>query len=307
MVNYHRVAQPEAAAAFDEGVLDATPDTLDRQIALLKRYFTLVGLEDVLASVRGRTLPANPALITFDDGYRDVHDAALPILERHGVRAAFFIATHYVEARRVFWWDRISWTLKHAGRRRFILSYPEPTEIDLERGTGPSERRLARIVKDRYALDLERFLRELTDMAAAEWDDGVEARLANQLVMTWDQVRALRRAGMDIGSHTRTHRVMQTLTPEELDQELRGSRRELERQLGEPVVVIAYPVGRSIAGNPAIRGAVVAAGYELGFTYDSGIQSLRSPDPYDMRRLSAEHTMDDARFRALLAMPFLGR
>lgn len=121
VLNYHRVGRFEEAGDVDEGVLDATPESLDRQLGRLRRHCTPVALGDLLAHLDGAELPPNPALVTFDDGYRDNLEQAVPILKRHGIRAAFFIATSYVSERRIFWWDRISWTLKHARRRQFLL------------------------------------------------------------------------------------------------------------------------------------------------------------------------------------------
>ena len=71
--------------------------------------------------------------------------------------------------------------------------------------------------------------------------------------MTWDDVRALAGAGMDIESHTRTHRVLDTLDRDQLRDELVGSRRDLEAQLGRPIRAIAYPVGRRRRCGSAAR------------------------------------------------------
>ena len=305
VLNYHRVDHLEAACDVDEGVLDATPESLDRQLRRLRRHCTPIALGELLAHLDGALLPANPALVTFDDGYRDNLVNAVPILERHGIRATFFIATAYVTQRRPFWWDRISWALKHARRKEFRLDYPFGTEVNLADGIAGPASHLHRLVKKTPRLDLERFLDDLVTRSDAPWESTTERRLADQLIMTWDDVRALRRAGMDVGSHTRTHRVLQTLAPEELPAELAGSRADLESELGEPVSTIAYPVGPSIAGEPEIRAAVVATGYRLGFTYGTGLQPLGALDPLDIRRLAADHTIDDARFSTLLATPWL--
>ena len=92
--------------------------------------------------------------------------------------------------------------------------------------------------------------------------------------MTWDQVRALARAGMDVESHGRRHRVLQTLDDATLDDELAGSRADLEAQLGRPVRAIAYPVGRRIAREARIRDALAAAGYRIGLTNQSGVNRV---------------------------------
>ena len=61
--------------------------------------------------------------------------------------------------------------------------------------------------------------------------------------MTWDQARELRRRGFDIGAHTRTHANLGEVRGDVAREEIAGARRELERQLGEPVDLFAYPYG----------------------------------------------------------------
>src|SRR5262249_25015008 len=155
-------------------------------------------------------------LVTFDDGYRDNREMALPILMRHGVRATFFIATRYVTERRMFWWDRINYILRRSDRKAIAVDYPKRIALSLEGGPEAAARTVLRIVKDTYGLDLDRLLDELAAGAGVEWSRDLETRLANELLMTWDDIRALRQSGQDVQSHTRSHRVLQTLPADEL-------------------------------------------------------------------------------------------
>jgi len=303
VLNYHRVNVPEAAADVDAGVIDVTPDGFARQLRFLERHFTPIALGDLLARLDGGELPPNPVLVTFDDGYRDNLDIAVPVLRRHGIRATFFIATSYVAERRLFWWDRIEWIAKHSRRRRFTLEYPQVRDVDLDVAGGHEH--LRQIVKDRRHLDLDRFLTGLAEASGAPWTPAVEAELVGRLVMSWDDVRALRAAGMDVGSHTRTHRVLQTLPSEVLAGELAGSKADLEAQLGEPVQAIAYPVGGPVRDEPAILRALEAAGYRLGFSYGTGLQPLATLDPLDVHRVAVDPVLSHAHFRLLLSLPRL--
>jgi peptidoglycan/xylan/chitin deacetylase (PgdA/CDA1 family) len=303
ILNYHRIQEPAATGPFDAGVVDATPAAFDSQLRFLRENFNLIDLRMLEAHLKGGPLPANPALVTFDDGYRECHDVVLPLLQRHRVPAAFFIATDYVESRRLFWWDRIAWTVHHATRQRFELAYPAPAEFDRAQGPAPVIARLQRIVKETYDLDLERFLDEAALASGAPWERRTERELADQVVMTWDHVRALREAGMGIGSHTSRHRVLQTLPPAALDDELRGSRLHLEREIGEPVRTLAYPVGRPIDDSPAIRAAVTSAGYEMAFSACTGLQPLDRIDTLGLRRLGTDGDWSLDRFRCAVTFP----
>jgi len=306
VINLHRVDVASAAANVDEGTLDMTPDGFDSLLTTLRKHFNSIGLKELLDHLDGRPLPSHSVLLTFDDGYRDNLEQALPLLLRHQLRALFFIATHFVEHRRLFWWDRLSYVLKHAKRSRIELNYPHPLSLSLDSGVGEAERTLQQLIKTTRALDVDRLLDELVAAAQAPWDAQTERCLADELILDWEGVRKLRAAGMDIGSHTRTHRVLQTVPESEWESELEGSRRDLEAKLDQKIEAIAYPVGRSIQARPELRSAVGRAGYRVGFTYQTGHQRLPVVDPYDIKRMSIDRDWNLSRIRAALAFPWLG-
>jgi peptidoglycan/xylan/chitin deacetylase (PgdA/CDA1 family) len=308
VLTYHRAADPSEFAQFDDGVIDTTPEAFDRQMAYLAEHFDVVGIEDVLAFRRGERLPKNPVLVTFDDGYVDNHDVVLPILKRHGIKATFFIATSYLAERRLFWWDKINLLVKRSTRTTITLAYPGPETLTIGPDAAARRKgitRLLRIVKDRYAMDLPRFLDGLAEACGVSLPRDEERSIADAMLMTWDQVKALRTAGMDVQSHTSTHRVLQTVPEEELLSELGSAREVLEGVLGEPVRAISYPVGKPLRYTPHIRNAVRAAGYELGFSNGTGVNHRWDFDPLDARRISLDVSLSDAFFRAMMALPYL--
>jgi len=159
-----------------------------------------------------------------------------------------------------------------------------------------------------------KFLEGIAQAMGVTWTPEIEAGYANGLIMTWDHVRALARAGMDVESHSRHHRVLQTLDEAGLREELTGSREDLEAQLGRPVRAIAYPVGRRLgSGSERIRAAIAAAGYKIGLSNASGVNriwpgslgGMLGFDRYDVRRLSLDRTMSDAMFLTQFALPRL--
>jgi peptidoglycan/xylan/chitin deacetylase (PgdA/CDA1 family) len=304
VLTYHRIHPDPEGQPFDPGVIDATPDEFDDQVATVSKYFDVIGLEEVFAYLRGASLPANPAIITFDDGYRDCYDQALPILKKHGCKAVFFVATSYCTERRVYWWDKIAFALRNAQNDVIELSYPTRCLFNLKADPKGAHRTLLNLVKSHFGLDVDRFIDELMVAAGVAWSIEIERKHADDLVMTWEQVLELRRAGMEIHSHTRTHRTLQTLRERDLKDELEGARNDLEQILGEQVRGVSYPVGRSVARFPMLRAAVKDAGYEVGFSNTSGVTwHTRRFDPLDMRRISVECHLPPSYFRALLAVP----
>jgi peptidoglycan/xylan/chitin deacetylase (PgdA/CDA1 family) len=307
VVTHHHVLDVSPDYPFDEEVADATPAQFRARIEALARRCTIIGVETLCRGLAGAPLPRNPALLTFDDGYRSCHDVALPILREVGVPAVFFVATGYVQDRRLYWWERIAWVVKRSRAPSLRLTYPAARELALGADRRPAIRALTRLVKDTPGLDLERLLGDLARAAEVAWTDDLERRLADELIMTWDHVRALRDAGMDVESHSRRHRVLATLDAAALAEDLAGSRADLERELGRRVRAIAYPVGARIAGTPALRGAVAAAGYELGFTNATGSTPLAAGvDPLDLARVAPDRGTSTDFLVGQLAIPRLG-
>jgi peptidoglycan/xylan/chitin deacetylase (PgdA/CDA1 family) len=308
--SYHRAGKVGVRTEYDDGVIDVTPEAFGRQLDFLREHCTVIDLAELLAFVQSggkRQLPANPVLITFDDGYLDNHHIVLPALVERGLSAVFFVATHYVEERRLFWWDRVSFIVKTTKKERLAITYPESTTLELgsDRARAEATRRLLRTIKDWYALDLDRFLDQLAEAADVQLSREAERRRADDLLMTWDHVRELRRAGMDVQSHTHTHRVLQTLPPERLAHELTTSRQKLQDVLGEPIRAVSYPVGKRLMRASHIRRAVEDAGYEIGFSNCSGVNHPWSFDPYDAKRMGTDADMTEGQFRAMIAMPYL--
>jgi peptidoglycan/xylan/chitin deacetylase (PgdA/CDA1 family) len=311
ILTYHHIADEDPGYAFDPGVADAAPAQFKRQLELVARYGTPVTIAQLVRALDGEPLPKNAVMITFDDGYRSCHDVALPLLNQVGLPATFFIPTRFVSERRLYWWERIAFVLSSTRLASATIAYPELRTVTAR--DPMALRKMASLVKDTPHLDLDRFLTELAEAFRVDWDVAIEQRYADEIVMTWEQVRALAKAGMDVESHTKSHRVLQTLGRHELNDELSGSKRELEAQIGRPVHAIAYPVGRRVAHITAIREAVQDAGYRLGFTNGTGASRIwprpfanaLPTDPFDVRRLSTDREMSDAMYFTQIAVPRL--
>jgi len=306
ILTYHRFPSQDGQEAFDDGVVDVTPEEFEHHIICVKKHFNVVGISDLCAFADGRPLPRNPVAITFDDGYLDNYEIALPILAKRDCKAIFFVATSLVTERHIHWWDRVAYTVKSSPRRELRVEYPWSRRFDLSGPRGGVIRNLLRLAKFHPSLDWPTFLSELSRAADVPWHPDVERRFADRLVMTWDHVRALKKANMDVESHTRTHRVLQTLKDGEVRDELEGSRDDLRRELGEPPVALAYPVGCPVERGSPVRAALERAGYLIGFSNGTGATSLRDPiDRYDIRRQTVERGFSDALLLTILALPQL--
>jgi peptidoglycan/xylan/chitin deacetylase (PgdA/CDA1 family) len=305
ILTYHRIAGPPGAQEFDDGVVDVTPDEFERQVITLKKHFTVVGTDELCAFARGASLPKNPVAITFDDGYAGVHQHALPILLRHGCKAIVFVATSFITERSVYWWDRVAYVVKNSTRDQVWLTYPFPMQIDLKCRATAIERVL-RLIKAHPRLDLGRLLDDLGDAAGVPFTPEMDRAFADELLMNWDQIRELRAAGIDVESHTRTHRVLETLSPGDLAEELRGSSADLTRELGAAPRALAYPVGKPVGRESEIRSELTRAGYVIAFTNGTGPTPIGGHvDPFGISRHMVDRGASDAYCLAVLTLPSL--
>jgi peptidoglycan/xylan/chitin deacetylase (PgdA/CDA1 family) len=300
VVNYHRIGSPNGNP-FDDAVFSATADEFRAQVRYLRDHFDLPSLDQLVEiQEAGFVMPRPMALITFDDGYRDNFDLALPVLREFGATAAFFIPTSYIQSPRLPWWDHIAYVIKQTRREEFTLEYPTHKLIDLRRTSRPNAvlevltyYKCARDVKERD------FLEHLGESAEVD----VDAKgLARDLFMSWDQIRMMNAEGMSIGSHTHKHEILSKLSESDQRAELVVSKQILEDELGRPVKTIAYPVGTPGTFNAVTKRLAQVAGYRIGFSYYGGINRTGHADPLDVRRTTVDITETFPLFRARAAL-----
>lgn len=228
---YHRVL-PEPDPLFPEQ-LDAA--RFSQQLAVLAHCFNVLPLREAVARLGAGTLPARAASITFDDGYADNHDVALPLLRAQGLHATFFIATGFLDGGRM-WNDTVIESVRAAPGRLELEALGLGT-LDV---SGPHEKRLAinqLLGELKYRPMLER-----CELAAA-----IAQRVGTlpaDLMMTSSQVRALDSAGMALGAHTVNHPILSGLPDPVARAEIAAGREILEGIGATRVWLFAYPNGK---------------------------------------------------------------
>jgi peptidoglycan/xylan/chitin deacetylase (PgdA/CDA1 family) len=170
------------------------------------------------------------------------------------------------------------------------------------------DRAVALTFDDGYASVVERAWPELLRRGLPATLFAVSGYLDDAPVFPWDHDRGpgddvrlvdrtlLREAadsGLEIGSHTVTHRWLPQLSPAEVAEELRASRAQLEELLDRPVRSLAYPAGR---WNAEIRAEAARAGYQVGITVDRG-RNGRHAHPLSLARAFAFDRASDFRMQ----------
>ncbi|MFT3759461.1 polysaccharide deacetylase family protein [Thauera sp.] len=251
----------------------------DDMLGWLGDVFNVLPPDEAIVLLARGALPPRALTITFDDGYADNAEVAMPILQRHGMRAAFFIATDFLDGG-VMWNDKITLALRGA---------PSGT-LELAR-IGLEDVQLGDVASRRNAI--EKVIGTLKYLPPAQRVEKVDrlvelagVSLPRDLMMSTAQVRALRAGGMVIGGHTCAHPILASLPPDEAEREIRDNKARLEAILGEAITLFAYPNGGPGKDYRAEHARMAErAGYAAAFTTGWGV-SRRGEDPYQLARFT---------------------
>jgi peptidoglycan/xylan/chitin deacetylase (PgdA/CDA1 family) len=265
---FHRVLERP------DPLLPGEPDArrFDAILGWIGSQFRVLDPVEACDRLYAGTLPARAAIISFDDGYRNNFETALPLLQRHDMKAVFFVATAFLDGTCMFN-DRVV----EAIRRASACAIPghaysaSTTELPLR---DDAERReaIARILDAIKGLaPLERAER------VVRIEHALGASQAARLMMDPTEVAALRRAGMHVGGHTRTHPILCALDDASANGEIAGGLDDLAAITGARPTLFAYPNGR--LGRDYDRrhvGMVAAAGCAYAFTTHPGVATPAS-------------------------------
>ena len=272
---YHRVLPGSDPILHDE--IDAA--AFEKHMALLAAEFNVLPLGEACARLARGALPARAACITFDDGYADNEQTALPILKHFGLPATFFISTGFSDGGIMFN-DCVIEVVRCAPAGTYDLSSLGLGSHSL--GDSAS-RRVAidaligqlkyRPVRERSAL--------VEQLAAA-----MHSALPRDLMMRPAQIKRLCDEGMEIGGHTVNHPILSVLSEQEARAEIVDGKRRLEEITGTPVTLFAYPNGKPGRDyGPREVGLVREAGFTVAVSTIGGVAS-RGSDMFQLPRFN---------------------
>jgi peptidoglycan/xylan/chitin deacetylase (PgdA/CDA1 family) len=304
ILRYHSVVDSpnHYANSIGTGIIHST-DIFKQQMELIALKYNPVSLDDVLLFLRdGKLLPRSAVAVTFDDGFVDNHDVAMPILDHCGVPATFYVTVSSLESPVPPWYI----SLRHA----FFTSHQKVWTSEEDGIVFPlsdDQTRNNALVKA---------CQQCAKLAGAMQNTvvgGIEKNLCVPqffpdpgLMLTWAQVKNIRSRGHIIGSHTLTHPNMAYITDSNvLFEEMSSSKKQIEYHLNEPVIHFSYP-------SPMLEPhwsertieACRNAGYETAVTCSSG--KVRSgDDTLALKRVWVPFTMQE--FKWYLDSTLLGR
>lgn len=258
---YHRITHLQQ----DPHLLAVTPEHFEEHLLTLRQHFRVVSLSELTKSLSQSSRAGQVVAITFDDGYADNAEVALPLLEKHNIPATFYLTSGFV--------GTVQEQLQDELERQLLLSSKCPDQVQLTVGgksfvwemrsrdtvdngvksivgwsmdskTDPSPRHKAH----REIHNLMRALPpverdEVLEQLRCQCGDPGPARSTHR-AMSWDQARQMATCKLtDLGAHTVNHPFLSCLPLKAQREEIRESKKKLEEQTGQPVTSFAYPYG----------------------------------------------------------------
>jgi peptidoglycan/xylan/chitin deacetylase (PgdA/CDA1 family) len=286
VLTYHSVLH--ASDIFDDylcrNVVEASIFDLQmRWLSTRCRCLPLSELVDRLSS--GGSLPPHTAAVTFDDGFRNNVQVALPILERHRVPATIFLTTSFIgQGTRMLWTERVGWMIRATPATEVVISLPDG-QVRLDLSTSSNREEASR--------GLLRRLKGLAPSVREEIVSGLDERLPvpaagppapRYAFLDWREAKACG-PDLEFGSHTVTHPILSRLSEGESVREIVASKAAIEDHLGRPCRLFAYPNGTRDDFSAREQAILERAGYAGAVSQIPGVNDA-STGRYELRRLN---------------------
>lgn len=289
---YHRVLpKSDPRYAVEEPGMLVTPETLKMHLEEVKHRFSVVSLSDwVDKARRGEPLPAKACAITFDDGWLDNYEYALPLLKENQVPATLFAVADKVSTDFRFWPNIVSELV--AARSPALALHPLLADAHQLAQRGYTRDELASVIH-RLKEHSEATLYEALD--SIEWQQALPGN--KPVLMNWEQLHTMVDSGwVEVGSHTCSHlRLDKGLDQKVLEKEIHSSRTTIEKAMKRPAPLFCFPNGDY--DSRALR--LVREGYVAAVTTQRGINYADRFNPHEIQRIALHEDGSNTRQKFL--------
>ena len=263
IVAYHRIIPDDTSGVTP--YISVRRTRFLSQLQFFKQHYSVIPLEDAIARLREGRIDRNYLVVTFDDGYMDNRTLGSDLFIAEGISPAIFVTTDCVDQRAMLWPD---WVRELV----YSSSIARPIRLEIPRLliSANIQSKIAAIKKiiyflkpketafrDQYLYDLEQLL-------------GPKKRQPD-LMLDWEATRHLAQHGATIGSHTKTHTILTSLTDQGIRTELLESKKKIEAELGIQVNYFAYPNGSMNDFNSTTEEQLKNVGYQAALTTVRGV------------------------------------
>lgn len=273
-LTYHRI---NANSNFFPGM---PVDQFRSQMDWLRKHCTPIWPEDIFDAARKANRIRPPVIVTFDDGYRDYHDRAYPILHDMRIPAVMFLSTDFMDRGGLLWTEALHWAVMTTSESDVRVPWRPEDSTSL----------LTTDARKAFITGCKRHLKGIPDDERKSWMTMLFQNLnvseptieLDRQMLTWDEVRAMRE-GTRFGGHSHTHPILSQLKPESMEHEILTCRDRIAEETGVPPHCFAYPNGRACDFNETTKVLLQRHGFNIAFSTNEGIIKKDS-DPLALSR-----------------------
>jgi peptidoglycan/xylan/chitin deacetylase (PgdA/CDA1 family) len=297
---YHRVAAP----LTDPWELCVHPRHFAEQLQILQELDLAVSLQVLMEDLHQKRVKKGVA-ITFDDGYIDNYNTAMPLLMQYGIPATFFITSRNIGSLREFWWDELEkitlltpllpqqLAFDYNGQRFFfdLQHEVELTDALLEKHKHFSAYRDAPTLRTQLYIKLWQVFSPLTQSqqdglmeVIRKWAGITEHNRDGYECMTAAAVSRLSaNTTFSIGGHTSTHPALKHHEKEVQEIDIMENKQYLEKLTNKTINTFAYPSG---SYNQHTIEVLKEGGFKAAFTTQAK-PVFKDTNPFTIGRLQA--------------------
>lgn len=265
----HHVRPRREGEFQPNGHLEIEPEFLHAVLAHLRSLdIDIVTLDEMHRRLVQRNFARRFACFTFDDGYRDNRDYALPVMREFNAPLAIYVASDFAEGTGRPWWVALERVIARASSIEAPIG---GTATRFDTSTATAKQAAFHQLHDWLrALPACELQRELAALCATHGVD--QSGIAPELCMSWHELRAFADDPLvTIGAHTITHCNLAAQDEPTASFEIAASRDRIEAALQRPVQHFAYPYGDRAAAGAREFALAKAAGFKTAVTTRPGM------------------------------------
>jgi peptidoglycan/xylan/chitin deacetylase (PgdA/CDA1 family) len=296
----HHVRPAREAAFQPNSHLEVTPQFLRAMLAHLRsRGVDIVTMDELHRRLTERDFSRRFASFTFDDGYRDNRDFALPLMREFDAPFTVYVASDFAQGAGKLWWITLEMVIAKASR---IEATIDGVTSRIDTSTPSAKHAAFERLHDwlRSLPGQDDLAREISALAARHGID--QAGICRDLCMSWEELKPFATEPLvGIGAHSVTHCNLAQQPNEMAGQEMAISRARIEDALQRPALHFAYPYGDRVAAGPREFALAKAAGFKTAVTTRPGMIFPESADyPTALPRVSLNGNFQDERILPVL-------
>jgi len=254
-------------------------------IKSIKSQYNVVPLKKIVCPIKNRNRFGKYSLVlTFDDGYYNNYEVAYPLLKKYNLPATFFIPTGFISKKKILWNDMIRLGLRNMKSNQIVLKFNNKTivlKIGNKYKRKESMRYIVNFLKYLAPEERDRLLKlvyfQLNYMP--EPDD-----LADYKFLSWKDIGNMDSQLISISCHTVNHIILTTITPDEAEKEIKGSKDIIEKNLNIKCELFAYPNGSKNDFSNNTKAILKKKGFKGAVTTIRGVNKFNT-DIFELKRI----------------------